>query len=58
MQIALVVAVIANAGPVPLPGGLMALLTWACLVTILVSGLQYVWVWSRKAQAKGLHEDF
>ena len=58
MQIGLVVAVIANAGPVPLPGGFIAFLTWACLVTILVSGIQYVWVWSRKARAKGLHEDF
>jgi len=42
----------------PLPDGLIAFLTWACLVTILVSGIQYVWVWSGKARAKGLHEDF
>ena len=57
VQIGLVVAVIANAGPIPLPGALITLLTWASLATILVSGVQYVWVWSRKARAKGLHED-
>ncbi|MBK8639347.1 MAG: CDP-alcohol phosphatidyltransferase family protein [Chromatiaceae bacterium] len=57
LQIALVVAVIANAGPLPLPALLVAALTWACLATILISGLQYVWVWSRKARAMGLHED-
>ena len=57
LQIALVVAVIANAGPMPLPVLLVEALTWACLATILISGLQYVWVWSRKARAMGLHED-
>jgi len=57
VQIGLVVVVIANAGPVPLPAELITLLTWVCLATILVSGVQYVWVWSRKARAKGLHED-
>ena len=51
------VAVIANAGPLPLPALLVESLTWACLATILVSGLQYVWVWSRKARAMGLHPD-
>ena len=58
VQIALVVTVIADAGPLPLPDGLIAFLTWACLVTILVSGIQYVWVWSGKARAKGCHADF
>jgi cardiolipin synthase (CMP-forming) len=57
LQIGLVVVVIANAGPFPLSAGLIDFLTWACLASILVSGLQYVWVWSRKARAMGLHED-
>lgn len=57
LQIALVVAVIANAGPLPLPPALIEFLTWTCLATILVSGLHYVWVWARKAKALGLHED-
>lgn len=57
VQIGLVVSVIGNAGPVPLPAGFIVFLTWLCLATTLISGIQYVWVWSRKARAKGLHED-
>lgn len=57
LQIGLVVAVIANAGPLPLPAGLLAFLTWICLVTVIISGIQYVWTWSRKAAAKGWREE-
>ena len=57
LQILLVVAVITNAGPWPLPEVLLAGLTWSCLATIVVSGVQYVWIWSRKALYKGFHDD-
>jgi len=57
LQIGLAVAVIANAGPLPMPDVLINFLTWACLVTILVSGVHYVWAWTLKARAKGWHED-
>lgn len=53
LQILLVVFVIIDAGPKPLPVGLIEALTYACLVSILVSGTQYVYLWSRKAAARG-----
>ncbi len=49
LQILLVILVIADAGPLALPAGLIALLTYACLFSILTSGIQYVYIWSRKA---------
>lgn len=57
LQILLVVLVITDAGPFPLHPGIIEVLTWACLVTIIVSGTQYVWIWSRKAHQKGWRED-
>ena len=57
LQILLVVLVIADAGPTPLPEGLIRSLVWACLATVVVSGIQYVWIWSRKAAEKGWKED-
>ena len=57
VQILLLVAVMADAGPFPLPDGLIAGLIWACLGTVLVSGAQYVWIWSRKALEKGFRDD-
>jgi cardiolipin synthase len=57
LQILLVVAVMADAGPLPLPEHLLQALIWACLVTVVLSGVQYVWVWSRKARDKGFRED-
>jgi cardiolipin synthase len=57
VQILLVVAVITDAGPVPLPDALIEVLIWTCLVTVIVSGVQYVWTWSRKAAEKGWKED-
>lgn len=56
LQILLVVLVMANAGPLPLPDWVIAALVWACLASILVSGGQYVWIWGHKARAKGFHE--
>jgi len=49
VQILLVVAVIANAGPLPLPGFWIETLIWICLTTTLLSGLLYVVVWGRMA---------
>lgn len=57
VQILLVVLVITDAGPLPLPDLLLDVLVWLCLATVLVSGAQYVWIWSRKARAKGWRED-
>ena len=57
LQILLVVSVITDAGPMPLPSGLMEALIWACLATVILSGGQYVWIWSHKAAEKGWKED-
>lgn len=57
IQILLVVAVITDAGLWSLPGHLITALIWACLVTVLVSGAMYVWIWSRKAMEKGWKEE-
>jgi len=57
LQILLVVSVITDAGPLPLPDGLIEALIWACLATVIISGGQYVWVWSHKAAEKGWKED-
>jgi len=52
-QIVLVLAVVCAAGPVPLPEYAVELLVWATLATTLTSGASYVWIWSRKALARG-----
>jgi len=57
LQILLVVLVIMDAGPFPLPELLIQSLVWGCLATVLVSGAQYVWVWGRKAAVRGAHHD-
>jgi len=57
LQILLVVLVITNAGPMPLPGWIIQTLIWVCVATVIVSGSQYVWVWSRKAAQKGWKEN-
>ena len=57
LQILLLVLVITDAGPMQVPDGVLEILTWACLVTVLISGTQYVWIWSRKAAEKGWKED-
>ncbi|EGV19051.1 CDP-alcohol phosphatidyltransferase family protein [Thiocapsa marina] len=56
LQILLVVMVIMAAGPFSLPGGLIETMIWACFVTVVVSGAQYVWIWSRKARLRGWRE--
>ncbi|NKN32567.1 CDP-alcohol phosphatidyltransferase family protein [Marichromatium bheemlicum] len=53
LQILLVVAVIMDAGPYPLPEVVILSLVWGCLATVVVSGTQYVWVWGRKAALRG-----
>lgn len=52
LQISLIVVVVANAGPLPLPEWVIDTLIRACLATVVVSGIQYVWIWSRKAVQK------
>jgi len=56
LQILLIVVVITDAGPVPLPEWVIRTLIWSCLTTVIVSGGQYVWIWSRKAARKGWKE--
>ncbi len=56
LEIILVLAVTLDAGPVPLPAGAISTLEWALVVTLLGSGGQYVWVWTRKALVKGWKE--
>jgi cardiolipin synthase len=53
IQLLLIVAVIMHAGPVPLPDRLIRFLIWTCLFTVTVSGVEYVWVWSTRASARG-----
>ena len=55
-QILLALLVIMNAGVTPVPGWVIATLIWACLLTVVVSGAQYVWIWWRKAAQKGWGE--
>ncbi len=57
VQLVLVVLVITDAGPYPLPGPLIQTLIWACLATVIVSGVQYVWVWSRRASLQGWKDE-
>ena len=53
MQILLVLSVVTDAGPMPLPPWLLEGLIWGTLVTTVASGAGYVWIWTRKARAKG-----
>ncbi|MGB5833225.1 MAG: CDP-alcohol phosphatidyltransferase family protein [Thiohalocapsa sp.] len=57
MQIVLVVAVIADAGPLALSAGLLQALIWLCLLTTLGSGAQYVWVWGSMARGRRWRQD-
>lgn len=57
LQILLLVAVMTDAGPMPLPAWIIQILIWSCLATVIVSGSQYVWIWSRKAAERGWKED-
>ncbi len=49
VQIILVLAVVMNVGLIALPPLLLQGLIWVTLVTTLLSGLDYVWVWGRRA---------
>jgi cardiolipin synthase len=53
LQILLVLLVVTDAGPFPLPALLLEWLIWATGVTTLISGAAYVWIWSNKARKKG-----
>ncbi|MCU7914473.1 MAG: CDP-alcohol phosphatidyltransferase family protein [Candidatus Thiodiazotropha sp. (ex Gloverina cf. vestifex)] len=53
LQIMLVLLVVTDAGPLPLPQILLQGLTLATGATTLVSGGLYVWVWTNKARNKG-----
>ncbi|MCU7923294.1 MAG: CDP-alcohol phosphatidyltransferase family protein [Candidatus Thiodiazotropha sp. (ex Dulcina madagascariensis)] len=55
LQILLVLLVVTDAGPYPLPPLLLLALTWATGFTTLVSGAAYVWIWTIKARNKGRH---
>ncbi|MGD8908514.1 MAG: CDP-alcohol phosphatidyltransferase family protein [Chromatiales bacterium] len=53
LQIVLVLLVVTNAGPLPLPQLLLQLLIWATGLSTVSSGALYVWVWTNKARSKG-----
>jgi cardiolipin synthase len=53
LQIILVLAVVTDAGPLPLPQLLLDALIWGTVLTTLSSGALYVWVWTYKAHSKG-----
>ena len=49
IQILLVLAVVMNAGPFPLPESLIGGMIWLTLITTVASGVDYVWIWGRRA---------
>ena len=52
-QIVLVLAVVLDKGLIALPGLLITALIWAVVLTTIASGVNYVWVWSRRAAHHG-----
>ena len=56
VQILLVILVVCDAGPLPLPEVLIQSLVWTTLGTTVISGASYVWVWSGKARERGFHD--
>ncbi|HHH38836.1 MAG TPA: CDP-alcohol phosphatidyltransferase family protein [Sedimenticola sp.] len=52
-QILLVLAVVVDRGLLALPPGLISGMVWLVAGTTLVSGVNYVWVWSRRAAGYG-----
>lgn len=52
-QIILVLAVVLDKGLLGLPLWITASLVWLVFVTTLASGINYVWVWSRRAASQG-----
>lgn len=57
LQLVLVILVILDAGVYPLPRPLIEVVIWSSFITVVVSGVQYVWVWSRKARVHGWKEE-
>ncbi|MEI6413798.1 MAG: CDP-alcohol phosphatidyltransferase family protein [Pseudomonadota bacterium] len=54
LQITLVLATVAHAGPLPwLTEEMLTTLIWVTTTAILWSGMDYVWAWSRRATRKG-----
>ncbi|MCB1758809.1 MAG: CDP-alcohol phosphatidyltransferase family protein [Gammaproteobacteria bacterium] len=51
-QIVLVLAVVLDRGLWALPERLLTLLVWSVFATTIASGVNYVWVWSRRARAR------
>jgi len=49
LQIVLVLALVLSYGVYPLPGELLLWLVYGVSVTTVLSGLDYVWIWGRKA---------
>ena len=49
MQITLVLCILLSEGLYPLPPLLLEALVWTVLATTVISGLDYVWIWSRRA---------
>lgn len=52
-QIVLVVLVVADAGPLPLPDWVIPGLMGLTAITTVWSGADYVWVWARRAMSQG-----
>ncbi len=49
LQIILVLALVLSHGLYPLPAGLLVWLVYGVSVTTVLSGLDYIWIWGRKA---------
>jgi cardiolipin synthase len=49
MQIMLVLLVVLDKGLIPLSPGFLGGVVWAAFATTVMSGVGYVWVWSRRA---------
>ena len=52
-QIVLVIAVVLDQGLVGLSEGLLQFLVWTVFISTIASGVNYVWVWSRRAAGLG-----
>ncbi len=53
LQMLLVILVMTDAGPFPLPRMLIDASQWLLLFTVLASGAHYIYVWGRKAMLHG-----
>ncbi|MES9846598.1 MAG: CDP-alcohol phosphatidyltransferase family protein [Candidatus Sedimenticola sp. PURPLELP] len=52
-QIVFVLSVVLDEGLMALPGEFIQAMTWLVAVTTVASGVNYVWVWSRRAARQG-----